>query len=290
MWLDAGVRVGEKVLQGIFYGSQERVSGSIALAKPRRIKAAHRRRRKVASGQSVQRYYDPQIGRFLSVDPVTALDGGQQHFNRYAYAYNNPYRFTDPDGRCPMCAGFVIGAGIDIAVQVASNMAQGQDFGDAVSNINGTQVLISGALGSVGQLGGSTAARTVVSGLSNGAKGRLGEGVARVGIALRGEKVLASQTAAGKVGELGQLGARAAKAVPDFVVRGRDGAVKVVEAKFNTAGLTGAQRALRSEIGSAFTVSRTTVGEVANAGGVAGAVAGGSAGAAAGEIRKRADR
>jgi RHS repeat-associated protein len=47
-----------------------------------------------------QRYYDPQVGRFLSVDPVTALDNGDmRHLNRYAYAYNNPYRFTDPDGR-----------------------------------------------------------------------------------------------------------------------------------------------------------------------------------------------
>lgn len=47
-----------------------------------------------------QRYYDPTIGRFLSVDPVTALDNGDmRHFNRYAYAYNSPYAFTDPDGR-----------------------------------------------------------------------------------------------------------------------------------------------------------------------------------------------
>jgi hypothetical protein len=50
-----------------------------------------------------QRYYDPQLGRFLSVDPVTAYGGDMRHFNRYAYAYNNPYRFTDPDGRCPSC-------------------------------------------------------------------------------------------------------------------------------------------------------------------------------------------
>jgi len=47
-----------------------------------------------------QRYYDPAIGRLLSIDPVTALDDGDmRHFNRYAYAYNNPYLFTDPDGR-----------------------------------------------------------------------------------------------------------------------------------------------------------------------------------------------
>ncbi|MDX1998642.1 MAG: RHS repeat-associated core domain-containing protein [Thermoanaerobaculia bacterium] len=48
-----------------------------------------------------QRYYDPAIGRFLSVDPVTADPKTGAMFNRYAYANNNPYRFTDPDGRCP---------------------------------------------------------------------------------------------------------------------------------------------------------------------------------------------
>jgi RHS repeat-associated protein len=47
-----------------------------------------------------QRYYDPLIGRFLSVDPVTAYDtGDMRHLNRYTYAYSNPYRFTDLDGR-----------------------------------------------------------------------------------------------------------------------------------------------------------------------------------------------
>jgi len=40
-----------------------------------------------------QRYYDPQIGRFLSSDPA------ESEFNRYNYASNNPHRFTDPDGR-----------------------------------------------------------------------------------------------------------------------------------------------------------------------------------------------
>ncbi|MGO1070760.1 RHS repeat-associated core domain-containing protein [Lysobacter sp. CA199] len=46
-----------------------------------------------------QRYFDPQIGRFLSVDPVTASSGTGANFNRYKYANNNPYRFIDPDGR-----------------------------------------------------------------------------------------------------------------------------------------------------------------------------------------------
>ena len=45
-----------------------------------------------------QRYYDSRVGRFWSVDPVT-VDSVGGNFNRYWYANNNPYRFTDPDGR-----------------------------------------------------------------------------------------------------------------------------------------------------------------------------------------------
>lgn len=41
--------------------------------------------------------------RFVSADPVQANPNNGQNFNRYYYANNNPYRFTDPDGRaaCP---------------------------------------------------------------------------------------------------------------------------------------------------------------------------------------------
>jgi len=46
-----------------------------------------------------QRYMDPQLGIFLSVDPVTAYGNPISQFNRYRYANSNPYRFTDPDGR-----------------------------------------------------------------------------------------------------------------------------------------------------------------------------------------------
>ena len=46
------------------------------------------------------RYYNPQHGRFTSVDPLTASGTikNPQTFNRYAYALNSPYKFADPLG------------------------------------------------------------------------------------------------------------------------------------------------------------------------------------------------
>ena len=46
-----------------------------------------------------QRYYDPMLGRFHGVDPMAVDTNSAFNFNRYAYANNSPYRFTDPDGR-----------------------------------------------------------------------------------------------------------------------------------------------------------------------------------------------
>jgi RHS repeat-associated protein len=46
-----------------------------------------------------QRYYDPQLGIFYSVDPVSVLTNPVSQFNLYRYANGNPYAFTDPDGR-----------------------------------------------------------------------------------------------------------------------------------------------------------------------------------------------
>jgi len=45
------------------------------------------------------RWYEPELGRFLSPDPVQYQPGNPTSFNRYAYANNSPYMFVDPDGR-----------------------------------------------------------------------------------------------------------------------------------------------------------------------------------------------
>ncbi len=46
------------------------------------------------------RYYDPVIGRFYSNDPVGwTPENPVMSFNRYLYVNNNPYKYTDPDGK-----------------------------------------------------------------------------------------------------------------------------------------------------------------------------------------------
>ena len=45
------------------------------------------------------RYYDPFVGRFLSVDSAGFDESNAVSFNRYAYAKNNPYKYVDPNGR-----------------------------------------------------------------------------------------------------------------------------------------------------------------------------------------------
>ena len=85
-----------------------------------------------------QRYYDAQIGRFLSVDPVTANSGTGDNFNRYWYALNNPYRYLDPDGREPGEAvhGFVLGLVLSkedaLKVQRANAAAGMHEAADAI--------------------------------------------------------------------------------------------------------------------------------------------------------------
>lgn len=56
------------------------------------------------------RWYNPQIGRFMSMDPVGVDLNNVHSFNRYAYANNNPYKYTDPDGRLPFLIPLIWGA------------------------------------------------------------------------------------------------------------------------------------------------------------------------------------
>jgi uncharacterized protein RhaS with RHS repeats len=67
------------------------------------------------------RYYDPVIGRFYSNDPIGFRD--VHSFNRYAYANNNPYKYTDPDGRESM---FAFHADLDVKALGSGNITRGE--------------------------------------------------------------------------------------------------------------------------------------------------------------------
>jgi RHS repeat-associated protein len=54
------------------------------------------------------RHYDPNLGRFLSVDPVVDVKRAlrsPQMWNRYSYVVNNPMNRIDPDGRLVQLVG-----------------------------------------------------------------------------------------------------------------------------------------------------------------------------------------
>ncbi len=47
------------------------------------------------------RAYDPEIGRFVSPDPIVPAPGNPQSLNRYSYVYNNPLKYVDPSSLTP---------------------------------------------------------------------------------------------------------------------------------------------------------------------------------------------
>ena len=44
------------------------------------------------------RYYDPEIGRFISADTIIPDPTNPQAYNRYTYCLNNPLKYVDPSG------------------------------------------------------------------------------------------------------------------------------------------------------------------------------------------------
>jgi RHS repeat-associated protein len=63
------------------------------------------------------RYYDPEIGRFLSEDP---LGFGAGDVNLYAYVGNNPLLTNDPTGECALLCTAAIGGVIGATISTTS--------------------------------------------------------------------------------------------------------------------------------------------------------------------------
>jgi RHS repeat-associated protein len=77
------------------------------------------------------RYYDPMMGRFLSVDKVSGNVGNPQSWNRYAYAYNSPLKNIDPDGNVVIGATTFRG---EIAAAYANSATFRQVYDEANRN------------------------------------------------------------------------------------------------------------------------------------------------------------
>lgn len=77
----------------------------------------------------------PAVARFVSVDPVQANPNNGANFNRYSYANNNPYKFTDPDGRDGVA--FYANPQYQMAQPSAEAVGQVMDFVPVTGDVKG---------------------------------------------------------------------------------------------------------------------------------------------------------
>ncbi len=80
------------------------------------------------------RLYDPQLGRFISEDPIGLRSGD---INLYGYVKNRPLLFTDPSGmqRCDPVVGALVGAGVGGALGLVGGALFGVPAGAVVGEL-----------------------------------------------------------------------------------------------------------------------------------------------------------
>ncbi len=110
------------------------------------------------------RYYDPEIGRFISADSIEYLDpetiGG---LNLFAYCNNNPVMYADPEGHFAVSAliiGALIGAAVGFAITLYKDYADdGEVFNGSIS---AADYVFNTAIGGLfGALTGGAASSTI---------------------------------------------------------------------------------------------------------------------------------
>lgn len=152
------------------------------------------------------RYYDPEIGRFITIDDISYLDPESINgLNLYAYCGNNPVNCVDPTGHFPIAAliiGIAIGAlagGITNAF--SSAIIEGNTgwalVGDIISG-----ALVGAALGAATTLGGLVAigaitgmAAPISMGISTVSSYVIGVGSYAISHSLKNESVTLNEAA-----------------------------------------------------------------------------------------------
>ena len=97
------------------------------------------------------RYYDPEIGRFISADTIVQAPYDPQSLNRYSYCRNNPINYIDPTGHF-FWAAIIIGAILGAASAAANDQPiwQGALMGGAGGLMVGAGAAAFGFWGAVG--------------------------------------------------------------------------------------------------------------------------------------------
>jgi RHS repeat-associated protein len=161
------------------------------------------------------RYYAGTMGRFMQADefaggpvevggdptppgPLPYADiTNPQSLNKYSYTYNNPLRYTDPDGHCPdsnpLCAFLYRNTVDQISSQTTERVVQGLE---GVGQIAGGTVITAGAIASIPETGGASAALVLSSTVGViGGEGLIASGVANVVAAVTGKGGAEARTA-----------------------------------------------------------------------------------------------
>ncbi len=172
------------------------------------------------------RYYDSEIGRFITADPTIQHPYDPQDFNRYAYCRNNPVKYVDPSGYgwlswlgkiiggiAGAIAGYFGGPAAGMAVFSAisagfSAMDSGANIWQAmgVATVAGVAGYAGGALGAAygGAIKAGTWGTSFLSGMFAGAAG------GATGALLTGENAgmgaLSGATSGATMGAFGGLG------------------------------------------------------------------------------------
>ena len=132
------------------------------------------------------RQYDPNTGRFASVDPVQPGAPGTTGWNLYAYAGNNPTNWTDPSGELAIGYVILLGALLGGLLSFWTCDQSGNGWWKPSLDLDGscvvTEILLGGIFAGLGGFGAGWAGRQLGRQLLVGCAWGAAEGATGAGI------------------------------------------------------------------------------------------------------------